>query len=366
MMENIRIGLTQGDPNGIGPEVIIKAFADERMLELCTPVLFGSSGVIRLYKDLLGDSEFKYKAIKNASDAKAGVFNLVETPGTNPVPCPGEATPESGMAALSSIAAATEAVRKGDVDVVVTAPINKHFIQNDEFQFPGHTEYFENEFGEKGESLMILADDSLRVALVTTHLPISEVSKAITADAIMNKARILYRSLCRDYAKTCPRIAVLGLNPHCGDNGLLGNEEVEVIAPAIAELRKEGVMAFGPFAADGFFGSDNVGKYDAVLAMYHDQGLAPFKTKAMSNGVNYTAGLSIVRTSPDHGTGADIAGKGIASEQSMREAVYHAIDIYRNRKIYDAAHARPLKKQYVDRSGDKTVLDLSKDEPSEL
>lgn len=366
MTENIRVGITQGDPNGIGPEIIIKSFADERMMELCTPILYGSVGVIRLYKDLLSENEFKYKVVKKIEDVRDGVFNLLETPGTNPVPCPGESTPESGMAALASIKAASAALHAGEIDVIVTAPINKRTIQGEEFNFSGHTEYFEKEFGEEGGSLMILADDTLRVALVTTHLPISEVSRAINGEVIKKKSHILNNSLKRDFALTCPRIAVLGLNPHCGDDGLLGNEEKEIISPAIEELRNEGVMAFGPFAADGFFGSEAVGKYDAVLAMYHDQGLAPFKSKAMSSGVNFTAGLPIVRTSPDHGTGADIAGKGIASADSMRQAVYFAIDILRNRKMYDKAHAHPLRKQYVDRSGDKTVLDLTKDEPSEL
>ncbi|MDE6085053.1 MAG: 4-hydroxythreonine-4-phosphate dehydrogenase PdxA, partial [Muribaculaceae bacterium] len=253
-------------------------------------------------------------------------------------------------------------LKKGEIDVLVTAPINKKNIQGPHFDFPGHTEYLQHCSDDPdADALMILFNDRLRIALVTTHLPIAEIAQAITVDSVSSKLKKFYQSLEKDFGLTHPRIAVLALNPHAGDGGVIGKEEEEVIIPAIEKARKEGVNCFGPYAADGFFGAEQYRSFDGVLAMYHDQGLAPFKTLAMDNGVNFTAGLPFVRTSPDHGTGYDIAGKGTASEVSMREAIYAAIDIFRNRQRYMRSHRNPLRRQYFDKSKDNVVLDLTKD-----
>ena len=254
-------------------------------------------------------------------------------------------------------------LRNGAIDVLVTAPIDKNNIQSDTFHFPGHTEYLESSIGDGASSLMVLFNDRMRVALVTTHLPVSQIASAITKEKIISKIEVLNQSLKQDFAIEYPRIAVLALNPHSGDHGLLGNEEKEIITPAIEEAYNEKkICCFGPYAADGFFGNGSYTKFDGVLAMYHDQGLAPFKTLDMDSGVNFTAGLPFVRTSPDHGTGYDIAGKGVASPASMLAAIYAAIDIYRNRTTYAEIHANPLRKQYFDKSNDNVVLDLSKDD----
>ncbi|MEE0974733.1 MAG: 4-hydroxythreonine-4-phosphate dehydrogenase PdxA, partial [Muribaculaceae bacterium] len=272
---------------------------------------------------------------------------------------------QGGEAAFAALERAVTDLRAGDIDVLVTAPINKNNIQSETFTFPGHTEYLEASIGEGNKPLMILCNDNVRVALVTTHLPIAKLPEAITHDGIVEKLRIFNKSLKRDFGFEAPRIAVLALNPHAGEDGLLGNEEQEVIAPAIATAQGENILCFGPYAADGFFGSGQFSHFDGVLAMYHDQGLAPFKTMAMECGVNFTAGLPFVRTSPDHGTGYDIAGKGVASEVSMREAIYRAIDIYRNRANHDMMYRHPLRKQYHHKGGDNVVLDLTKDEQAD-
>ena len=276
-------------------------------------------------------------------------------------------TAEAGEAAFMALEAAVADMKRGVVDVLLTAPINKHSIQNDNFHFPGHTEYLEQCFGNlEKKALMILLKDNLRVALVTGHVPLSQVASMISVDAVVEKLRIFNQSLKQDFAIVKPRIAVLSLNPHAGDAGLLGTEEETVIKPAMKEAEKKGVMSFGPYPADGFFGSRMYDKFDGVLAMYHDQGLAPFKALAMDDGVNYTAGLPIVRTSPAHGTAYDIAGKNMASEESFRQALYVALDIYRNRARYKEATANPLRKQYFEKGGDNEKLDLTKEEPSEL
>ena len=274
-----------------------------------------------------------------------------------------QSTTAAGEAAYLALEAAVTDLKRGAVDVLVTAPINKHNIQNEQFHFPGHTEYLEQCFGGLGKkALMILMKDNLRVALVTGHIPLAQVASKITVEDIVSKLRIFNQSLRQDFGIMRPRIAVLSLNPHAGDAGLLGKEEEEIIIPAIQEAEKKGVMSFGPYAADGFFGSQVYDKFDGVLAMYHDQGLAPFKTLAMDDGVNYTAGLSIVRTSPAHGTAYDIAGQNVASEESFRQALYAALDIYRNRIRYREATANPLRKQYFDKGGDNEKLDLTKEE----
>ena len=277
-----------------------------------------------------------------------------------------KSTPVAGESAFKALEAAVTDMKRGVVDVLLTAPINKHNIQNEDFHFPGHTEYLEKCFGGLDKkALMILMTDDLRVALVTGHIPLSQVASSINVGDIVNKLRIFNQSLKQDFGIVKPRIAVLSLNPHAGDAGLLGTEEETIIIPAMQEAEKKGVMSFGPYAADGFFGSQMYDKFDGVLAMYHDQGLAPFKTLAMDDGVNYTAGLPIVRTSPAHGTAYDIAGQNVASEESFRQALYAALDIYRNRLRYQEATANPLRKQYFDRGGDNEKLDLTKEDDTD-
>jgi len=267
-----------------------------------------------------------------------------------------KATPEAGKAALDALERALQDYRDGLIDVLVTAPINKHNIQSDAFHFPGHTEYIEERVGEDHKALMILLKDDFRVALVTGHLPIREVADAITKELVMEKLSIFHRSLKEDFGIDAPRIAVFSLNPHAGDNGVIGMEESEVIIPAMQEMVAKGIQCFGPYPADGFMGSGNYTHFDGILAMYHDQGLAPFKTVAMDEGVNFTAGLPIVRTSPAHGTAYDIAGRGIASESSFRQAIYTALDVFRNRQIEKAINARPLRKQYYEKRDDSDIL----------
>lgn len=363
MARPIRVGITHGDINGISYEVIIKALGDERIPELCTPVVFGSSKLVGYYRKALGLDDAFYNQIRNAPEAHDGQCNIVNiTDGEFKVEM-GVATEESGRAALMALDAACEALRNHEIDVLVTAPINKSAMQMAGFGFPGHTEYLQQQLGEGAQATMILFNENMRVALVSIHTPIKDVPAAITREAIVDKAKTLDATLRRDFAIERPRIAVLALNPHAGDNGVLGSEENDIIRPAIDDCAADGILAFGPYAADGFFGSGVWKKYDGILAMYHDQGLAPFKALAASEGVNYTAGLPFIRTSPDHGTGYDIAGKGVADPASMRQAIYSAIDIFRARNIYDRASANPLRKHYEARGADKTV-DLTKDEPT--
>lgn len=361
--KKIRVGITHGDINGVGYEVILKALADDRILELCTPIVYGSAKIVALYSKMLGIEAPNFTQVANAFDAIPGQYNIINVVPEDTKVDPGVATSEAGAAAFEALECAVADLRNGGIDVLVTSPINKHSIQSDTFTFPGHTEYLEASVAENGEkSLMILCNDDVRVALVTTHLPLSKIPTAITKDGIVEKLRIFNESLKRDFGFEYPRIAVLSLNPHSGDNGLLGNEELEVIIPAIEEAQGQKIQCYGPYAADGLFGSGQYHRFDGVLAMYHDQGLAPFKTIAMESGVNFTAGLPFVRTSPDHGTGYDIAGKGEASEVSMREAIYKAIDIYRNRRFESYIRRNPLRRQYFDKSADNVVLDLTKDD----
>ena len=359
-----RVAITHGDTNGIGYEVILKTFANPTMLELCTPIIYGSPKVAAYHRKAL-DLPTNFSIIEQAQDAQDGRLNLLATFEDEVKVEMGQPSKEAGEAALKALDRAMTDFRAGLYDVLVTAPINKNTIQSDLFHFHGHTEYIEQSVGDGQKALMILMNDTLRVALVTTHLPIKDVAAAITKEAIMEKARIFHQSLKRDLRISNPRIAVLALNPHAGDGGVLGTEEQTVIQPAIEELAKEGVQAFGPYAADGFFGSGAYSRFDGVLAMYHDQGLAPFKTLALENGVNFTAGLPIVRTSPDHGTAFDIAGKGVADEQSFRQAIYAAIDIWRNRQQYDEPLANPLPKLYHEKreDGEKARFTVKKEQP---
>lgn len=362
MSKKIKVGITHGDINGVGYEVILKSLEDNRILELCTPIVYGQESLAEAYGKMNDIPDLPFNAIQNPAEAREDANNIINVLTDTPSPKPGVSTPQAGQAAFAALERAVADLKNGEIDVLVTAPINKHNIQSEEFHFPGHTEYLQNCCGDSdAEALMILFNDRLRIALVTTHLPIAEIAQAITVDNICSKLKIFYQSLEKDFGLSHPRIAVLALNPHAGDGGVIGKEEEEIITPAIQKAQKEGVNCFGPYAADGFFGAEQYRSFDGVLAMYHDQGLAPFKTLAMDNGVNFTAGLPVVRTSPDHGTGYDIAGKGVASEVSMREAIYAAIDIYRNRQRYFQCHRNPLRRQYFDKSKDNVVLDLSKD-----
>ena len=361
----IRVGITQGDTNGVGYEVILKCFTSNDILELCTPIVYGSSKIMNYHRKALGIQTTQLNTTRHAGYVKESTLNLVEIINEEVKVELGQPGKQAGKAAFMALEAAVSDLKKGDIDVLVTAPINKDNIQSEEFSFPGHTEYLETSLGDGAKALMILCNDKLRVALVTTHIPLAKVAQSINKEDIVEKLRIFNESLQRDFNIQKPRIAVLGLNPHCGDNGVIGTEEKEIIEPAIQEANDNQILCFGPYPADGFFGSNQYLRFDGVLAMYHDQGLAPFKTIAMNDGVNVTAGLPYVRTSPDHGTGYDIAGQGIASELSMRHAIYTAIDIYRNRKNYDEMYQNPLKKLYFDKGKDNVVLDLTKIEDEE-
>ena len=363
--KKIRVAITQGDTNGVGYEVILKAFADSAILELCTPIIYGSSKIAAYHKKTL-NLETNFTIINKAEDVRDGRINLLECIDNEVKVELGQPSTEAGQAAFSALDRAMTDYRKGLYDVLVTAPINKATIQSPGFKFPGHTEYIETSLGEGKKALMILMNDVLRVALVTTHLPIKDIAKAITKEAIIEKATIFHQSLRRDFRISCPRIAVLSLNPHAGDNGLLGAEEKDIIQPAIEQLAENGIQAFGPYPADGFFGSGNFNYFDGVLAMYHDQGLAPFKTIALDNGVNYTAGLPIVRTSPDHGTAYDIAGQGKADENSLRQAIYTAIDIFRNRRNYDEPLQNPLPKLFHEKREDGNRARFAQPRPKDM
>lgn len=360
--DRLRVGITHGDFNGVGYEVILKMLDDARILELCTPIIYGSAKIAAFYrKSLELAGPWQPVQINSAADASADAVNIINIIGQEAHITPGEASKEAGEAAFIALERAVEDLKNGHIDVLLTAPINKSTIQSDTFRFPGHTEYLAASAADGSQPLMILFNENIRVALVTTHLPIAKVPEAITTENIVEKLALFNKSLTTDFAVVKPRIAVLALNPHAGEEGLLGKEEKEIIAPAIEKARQMKIHAFGPYAADGFFGNGLYTKFDGVLAMYHDQGLAPFKTLAMDSGVNFTAGLPFVRTSPDHGTGYDIAGKNRASEESMRAALYAAIDIYRSRQAFNEMTASPLPKLYHEKGRDNVVLDLTSD-----
>ncbi len=336
----IKVGITIGDINGIGLEVIIKTFANHDMLELCTPIVYGSSKIASYHRKALNIADFSFFRINKAEDANPKRANIINC-WTDDVPVNlGAQTPEGGKYALLSLQAAVNDLKQGKIDVLVTAPINKKNIQSEAFQFPGHTEYLEQELG--GKALMLMISENLKVGVVTGHIPVKEIAQNVTREKLSEKLEILIHTLRNDFGIDKPRIAVLGLNPHAGDRGTIGTEETEFITPLIESLAHKKAVVLGPYSADGFFGSGNYGHFDAVLAMYHDQGLIPFKSLSFGQGVNYTAGLPFVRTSPDHGTAYDIAGKGIADESSFRTAVFTAIDIYRNRKQEQKLHENKL------------------------
>ena len=361
MPENkFKIGITQGDTNGIGWEIILKALADPRMTEFFTPVVYGSPKAAAYYRNTVAEIEaFSFNPVASAAEARRGKANLVACGETADI-APGKPTPEAGRAAVEALCAAMRDLKAGHLDALVTAPFDKETVQADDFRYTGHTEYLAAEL--EGEAMMILCSDVLRVGLVTKHIPVSEIARNITKERIVRDLGTLRRALIEDFGIVEPRIAVMALNPHAGDGGLLGREEQEIIRPAIVEAFSKGVLAFGPFAADGLFAGGGYAKYDGILAMYHDQGLAPFKTLS-PDGVNFTAGLAKVRTSPDHGTAYDIAGQDKADAQSMRSAIYAAIDIVEHRRAWTEWSRNPLQRAEREKGGrDISVKDLPQTE----
>ena len=335
MARKLIVGITQGDGNGISYEVIIKALADERILDMCTPVIYGSSKIFGFYKKHIHNIEnINTNVITSAKDVHQKRVNIVNCLPENVFVEPGQPTPESAKSAMTALERAVADIKDGHIDVLVTAPFNKRAMSVEGFGYTGHTEYLEKQFGVD-EVAMFMVCGNLRVGVVTGHVALKDVPTRISTEKILAKLRLMRQSLQRDFGIDAPKIAVLGLNPHCGDCGLMGDEEQQIILPAVKAANDEGIMAFGPYSPDGFFGLGNYQKFDAVLAMYHDQGLTPFKALAFEEGVNFTAGLPIVRTSPDHGTAYEMAGRDMADPRSMKSAIYAAIDIYNNRADYD-------------------------------
>lgn len=340
-LPQVRIGFTHGDVNGIGYEIIIKTLADDRIIEMINPVVFGHSKVASYHRKTLSVKDFNFNLIKRvdaANPRRANIYNITEKEVRLDV---GSMTQTGGEMAYMSLKAAVESLDHNEIDAIVTAPINKKNIQSKDFNFPGHTEFFAGRYNVNN-FLMLMISGPLRIGVITGHIPISRVPETITQELIVNKIRIMHQSLLQDFGIRKPRIAVLGLNPHAGDNGLIGKEEQDVIIPAVQAAFNDKILVYGPYPADGFFGSSNYKTFDGILAMYHDQGMLPFKALAFDSGVNFTAGLPIVRTSPAHGTAYEIAGKDLADESSMRAAVYLACDIVRNRKDYQEMSSNPL------------------------
>lgn len=337
--ENIIVGISIGDLNGIGSEVVMKTLEDNRMLELCTPVIFANVKIMTFLKKTY-NLTLNFHGIDNLNQLVIGKINVLNVWKESVNIQFGVNDNVVGEFAIKSFIAATKALKDNLIDVLVTAPINKYNIQSEDFKFPGHTDYLAKQFNER--ALMFMINNDLRVGLLTDHVPVNDVAKHLTEDLIVSKVNLINQSLKQDFGISKPKIAVLGLNPHCGDNGVIGKEDDQVLKPALLKIFEKGTLVFGPFSADSFFGSKQYMQYDAILATYHDQGLIPFKTLSFGNGVNFTAGISKVRTSPDHGTAFDIAGKGIANEESFREALYQAIDIYNNRIMYGELTNNPL------------------------
>jgi 4-hydroxythreonine-4-phosphate dehydrogenase len=338
--ENIIVGISIGDLNGIGSEVILKTFEDSRMLELCTPVIFANVKVLSFVKKSF-DATAMLHGIDRLDQIVLGKINVLNVWQEGVEINFGLNDEKIGKYAIKSFVTATKALKEGLIDVLVTAPINKYNIQSEEFKFPGHTDYLDQEL--EGNALMLMVQDNLRVGLLTDHIPLNEVASHLTEELIIKKIETIKQSLIQDFSINKPKITVLGLNPHCGDGGVIGKEDEAILKPALKKIAEKGTLVFGPFAADGFFGSNQYEKYDAIIATYHDQGLIPFKTLSFGNGVNYTAGLNKIRTSPDHGTAYDIAGKGVADFNSFKEAIYLAIDIYNSRNQYAEISQKPLK-----------------------
>ena len=360
MSKRLKIGITQGDTNGVGWEVILKIFSDNRLTELFTPVIYGSSAAVAYYQKRLNDIEpVKFMVVDGAERAQQGRVNLVECGAKELSVTPGKPSKVGGEAAAAALNKAIKELKDGAIDALVTAPIDKEMIESETFSFTGHTEFLAKEL--EGEPLMIMTSELMRVGLATIHVPVAEVAQSLSKELIVERINQINNSMREDFGVVRPKVAVLALNPHAGDGGLLGKEEQEIIKPAIVEAYEAGVLAFGPFAADGFFASGQFKNYDAILAMYHDQGLAPFKTLT-PNGVNFTASLSEVRTSPDHGVAYDIAGKGIADEQSMRNAIYEAIDIVQRRREWKEWNANPLQHFEREKGRDISIKDLPETE----
>ncbi len=337
------IGISMGDYNGIGPEVILKALQYNRLQKICTPVIYGSMRIMNRYRNLLEMKDWNLNGAPSIAQISHKMTNVITCwPDQQQEIQPGQVTPEAGQAAFACLQRAVDDLKEGKIDALVTAPINKYNIQSEEFKFPGHTEYLAEQFGV-ADNLMFMVSEQLRVGVVTGHVPLGRVRQNVTRERILQKLNLMMQSLKQDFGIEKPKIAVLGLNPHAGEEGLLGNEEQDIIKPLLNDLRNKGQLVFGPYPADGFFGTRSYGKFDAVLAMYHDQGLIPFKSIAFEEGVNFTAGMPAVRTSPDHGTAYDIAGKNLADETSMMQAIYTAIDVARQRKEYTELAANALK-----------------------
>ncbi|HSO87849.1 MAG TPA: 4-hydroxythreonine-4-phosphate dehydrogenase PdxA [Draconibacterium sp.] len=340
--DTIRVGITHGDINGIGYEVIIKTLIEPHMTEMCTPIIYGSPKVAAYHRKALNIDNLSFNHVRNANEAHPKRINIINCIDDNVRVELGKSTREAGESSFNALDAACIDLEHGLIDVLVTAPINKDNIQSEHFSFPGHTEFLAQRF-KTDNYVMLMVSETMKMGVVTTHMPLSEVSKNITKEAVLSKLRIIAKSLRQDFSIPKPRIAVFGLNPHAGDNGLLGNEENDIILPAILQAKKEGIIALGPYPADGFFGSEDYRKFDAILAMYHDQGMIPFKLASFERGVNYTAGLPIIRTSPAHGTAYSLAGEDKASPESFRQAMFLAVDIFKNRKIYTEISKNPLK-----------------------
>lgn len=345
--KTIVAGITQGDINGIGYEIIMKALADTAITDLCIPVVYGSPKVAAYHRKVLNNNTFNFNSILSVAESNPKKVNIINCLGDDVRVELGKSTPEGGQASLAALENAVSDLAGGRIDVLITAPIDKHNIQSDKFHFTGHTDYLRSKIGSH-EVLMLMISESMKIGFATEHLALRDVPAAITVSGLLSKLRLLNRSMLQDFAIRGPRIGVLSLNPHAGDGGLLGNEEKDIIIPAITRANEEGILAFGPYSSDGFFGSGAFSKFDAVLAMYHDQGMGAFKALAFDTGVNFTAGLPVIRTSPVHGTAFDITGKNEASGNSMRQAIYAAIDIFRNRELYDELIRNPLQPQKIE------------------
>ena len=360
--ENIRLGISQGDVNGIGYEVLLKCFSDTRMFENCTPILYGSSKVASYHKKLINATDFPFvniRSVEQAENSKFNILNIIQDEIKIDI---GQPTEIGGKLAAMSLDYACHDLMTGKLDAIVTNPINKKNIQSKDFNFPGHTEYLTNKFGVE-DSLMIMTCQDIHIGIMTNHLSLAQVPKILTKDLILRKHKIMNDSLKRDFGIRMPKIAVLALNPHAGDRGLIGAEDDEIVSPAIREAFDNGILAFGPYPADGFFGNGSIREFDGVMALYHDQGLIPFKLMSFTEGVNFTAGLPFVRTSPAHGTAYEIAGKNMASAQSFRNAVFLAMDIIRNRRDYDALTANTLRTIRRDNIVDEDISkELQKDD----
>lgn len=350
----VRLGISQGDINGIGYEVMIKCFSDSRMVEACTPILYGSSKVLSYHKKLINANDFSFVNIRSTDQCQNKKFNILNIIQDEVKIDIGQPTPIGGLLAAMSLDRACQDIINGNIDALVTNPINKKNIQSKDFNFPGHTEYLTKKFNAE-ESLMIMTCRNIHIGIMTNHLALSDVPKVITQDLIVRKLRVMDMSLKRDFGIRMPKIAVLALNPHAGDHGLIGSEDDNIVAPAVKQAFDEGILAFGPYPSDGFFGNGSMNDFDGVMALYHDQGLIPFKLMSFTEGVNFTAGLPYVRTSPAHGTAFEIAGKNKASAQSFRNAVYLAIDIIKNRKEYDLLKSNPLQKAKRDHIVDEDI-----------